>query len=110
MLRITLAENVIPKFVVIEDRIELSTQSNLRVRGKLLSHNRLHISRHIDRRPTYHPPSTSPLKMRLCPRQIEIASDDGGSVHFRRSVQLGDVGSSDQIHILVHLLHVSELQ
>ena len=108
MLGVTFTEPGPPEFVVVKDRIELSTQSDLRVRGKLLSHDRLHVSRHVDGRPTHDLPSASPLKMRLCPRKIEIASDDRGSVHFRRSVQLGDVGSSDQIHILVHLLRVTQ--
>lgn len=106
MLGVTFTEKGLPEFVVIEDRIELSTQSNLRVRGKLLSHNRLHVSRHVDGRPAHDLPLASPLKMRLCPRKIEIASNDRSSVHFRRSIQLGDIGSRDQIHILVHLLHV----
>lgn len=110
MLGVAFTEKGLPELVVIEDRIELSTQRNLRVRGKLLPHNRLHISCHVDGRPAHDLPSASPLKTRLCPRKIEIASDDRGRVHFRRSVQLGDVGSRDQIHILVHLLRVTQQQ
>lgn len=107
MLHITLLANALPKFVVVEDRIELSAQGNLRVRGKMLSHNRLHISRHVNRGPSHDLPSSFPLKVRLCPGKVEVASNDGCSVHFRRTVQLGDVGSSDQIHILIHLLHLT---
>ena len=107
MLCVTLPTKALPKFVVVEDGIELSAQGNLRVRGKIFSHNRLHISRHVNRRPTHDLPSAFPLKVRLCPGKVEVASDDGGSVHFRRTVQLGDIGSSDQIHILIHLLHLT---
>lgn len=44
-------QQVLPKLVLIVERIELSTQSNLRVRCQVLSHHRLHGSEHIHRGP-----------------------------------------------------------